>query len=224
MERVLNAGSVKASSIEGEAMAAAESGAPARTGKRAPYANGERKRAELVDAAFTVFAEKGFQQLSIRQIAEAMGASHTALLRHFGSKDSLLEAVLARREELEGPWRRALIEERGLLGAVPEVMRHNAEIRGVIQLDSTLRAEAVQPDHPAHDFIRRREDEFAHSVSAELQRELDAGRLKPGLDTDIVAKQIVALVEGIQLAWLYDESTDMAACLAGFMDLIRKPV
>ena len=76
---------------------------PARSGRRAPYANGERKRAELVDAAFAVFAEKGFQRLSIRQIAEEIGTSHTALLHHFGSKDALLEAVLVRREEQEGP-------------------------------------------------------------------------------------------------------------------------
>lgn len=34
---------------------------PGRTGKRAPpYANGARKRAELVAAAFQVFAEKGY--------------------------------------------------------------------------------------------------------------------------------------------------------------------
>jgi hypothetical protein len=59
---------------------------PARSGRRAPYANGERKRAELVDAAFAVFAEKGFQRLSIRQIAEEIGTSHTALLHHFGSR------------------------------------------------------------------------------------------------------------------------------------------
>lgn len=48
--------------------------------RRAPYANGERTRAALVDAAFDVFAQRGFQRLSIRQIAEEIGTSHTALL------------------------------------------------------------------------------------------------------------------------------------------------
>ena len=150
---------------------------PARSGRRAPYANGERKRAELVDAAFTVFAEKGFQHLSIRQIAEEIGTSHTALLHHFGSKDALLEAVLVRREEQEGPWRRTLLEDKGLLETVPEVMRRNSRIRGVIQLDATLRAEAVRPDHPAHAFIRRRDEEIIASVRAELEREIAAGRV-----------------------------------------------
>lgn len=174
-----------------------------------------------VGYAFTVFAEKGFQQLSVRQIAEAIGTSHTAILHHFGSKDALLEAVLVRREEIEGPWRGALIENRGLLDTVPEVMRHNAKIRGVIQLDATLRAEAVGTDHPAHAFIQRRDRDFVGSIREELERELGAGRLKPGLDPDLLARQITSLIEGVQLAWLYDESIDMAAHLEGFMELIR---
>ncbi|WP_353710256.1 helix-turn-helix domain-containing protein [Arthrobacter sp. K5] len=196
---------------------------PARSGRRAPYANGERKRAELVDAAFAVFAEKGFQRLSIRQIAEEIGTSHTALLHHFGSKDALLEAVLVRREEQEGPWRRTLLETQGLLETVPEVMRRNAGIRGVIQLDATLRAEAVRPDHPAHGFIRRRDEEIIGSLQAEIEREVSAGRVSPGLDAAVLARQIAALIEGVQLAWLYDESVDMAAHLEGFLQLVRAP-
>ncbi|MFJ4617039.1 TetR/AcrR family transcriptional regulator [Streptomyces sp. NPDC088812] len=195
----------------------------ARSGTRARYANGERRRAELVAAAFRVFAENGFERLSVRQIAEAIGTSHTLLLHHFGSKAALLEAVLARREEIEGPGRLALMENRGLLDTVPEVMRHNAEIRGVIRLDVTLRAEADRPEHPAHDFIRRRDADFVGSVRTELERELDAGRLRPDLDLSVVARQITALIEGIQVAWLHDETIDMAAHLEAFMSLIRKP-
>lgn len=196
---------------------------PARSGQRAPYVNGERKRAELVDAAFRVFAEKGFQRLSIRQIAEEIGTSHTALLHHFGSKDALLEAVLVRREELEGPWRRTLLEDRGLLETVPEVMRRNSQIRGVIQLDATLRAEAVRPDHPAHEFIRRRDGEIISSLRSEIEREITAGRVAAALNPTVAARQIAALIEGIQLAWLYDDSVDMAAHLEEFMRLIRIP-
>jgi AcrR family transcriptional regulator len=196
---------------------------PARTGRRAPYANGERKRAELVDAAFAVFAEKGFQHLSIRQIAEEIGTSHTALLHHFGGKDALLEAVLVHREEREGPWRRTLLQEKGLLETVPEVMRHNAGIRGVIQLDATLRAEAVRPDHPAHAFILRRDQEIIASLRSEFEREIGAGRVAPHLDPAILARQTASLIEGVQLAWLYDESVDMAAATRHFLQLLCVP-
>lgn len=191
--------------------------------RRAPYANGERTRAAMVDAAFDVFAQQGFQRLSIRQIAEAIGTSHTALLHHFGSKDALLEAVLARREEREGPDRGELIRRRGLLDAVPEIMRRNAAERGVIQLDVTLQTEAMHPDHVAHEFVREREVRFVASVREELDAEQKAGRLRDGLDLDVVARLITSQIEGIQLAWLADPSVDMSVHLAALMDLIRAP-
>ncbi|QXT63730.1 TetR/AcrR family transcriptional regulator [Tessaracoccus palaemonis] len=194
----------------------------ATTRRRAPYANGEKTRAALVDAAFDVFAQKGYQRLSIRQIAEEIGTSHTALLHHFGSREALLEAVLARREEREGPGREELIRERGLLASVPEIMRSNAAERGVILLDATLQAEALDPDHAAHAFVTDREERFFASVRAALEAELEAGRLRDGLDLDVVARLITSQVEGIQLAWLADPTVDMAAHLAALMDLIRR--
>ncbi|MEV6342905.1 helix-turn-helix domain-containing protein [Actinoplanes sp. NPDC051851] len=189
--------------------------------KRAAYANGERKRAEIVDAALTVFAEKGFRRLSLRQIAEELGTSHVSLRYHFGTKDALLEAVLEHREERDRPWRERVLREKGLFDGVPEVMRRNVGMRGVIQLDATLLAEGIAADHPVHEFVRRRERLFHEAVRGELERERARGALRDGLDLDVVARQLTALIEGIQVQWLYDDSIDMAEHLAGFMDYLR---
>jgi quercetin dioxygenase-like cupin family protein len=113
--------------------------------------------------------------------------------------------------------------EKGLLETVPEVMRHNAGIRGVIQLDATLRAEAVSPDHPAHAFILRRDQEIIASLRSEFEREIGAGRVAPHLDPAVLARQTASLIEGVQLAWLYDDSVDMAASLEHFMQLLSTP-
>lgn len=191
------------------------------TPPRRSYSNGRRKRAELVAAAFDVFAERGYQRLSVRQIAEEIGTSHTALLHHFGSKDALLEAVLELREERDGPWREQLLSERGFLAGVPDVMRHNTRFRGVIQLDAMLQAEAVQADHPAHDFIVRRDRDFVGSVREELSALQQSGQIHAELDLDITARQLVSLIEGIEQAWLYDQAIDMAAHIEAFLQLLR---
>jgi hypothetical protein len=81
----------------------------------------------------------------------------------------------------------------------------------------------VRPDHPAHEFIRRRDEEIISSVRAELDLEIAAGRVAAALNPAVAARQIAALIEGIQLAWLYDDSVDMAAHLEEFMQLIRIP-
>lgn len=188
---------------------------------RAAYANGVRRRAELADATLAVFAEQGFQQLSVRQIAAAVGTSHTMLLHHFGSKEGLLEAVLTRREESEGPWRAELLAEHGLLDGLPLILAHHREIRGLIHLDSTLLAEAVSPEHPAHEYTVALVRRFLAAVREGLEAERAAGRLREGLDLDAVARQITALVHGLQAEWLQDPTLDMAATARSYTELLR---
>lgn len=188
---------------------------------RTRYANGQRRRAEIVDAAMEVFAEQGFNNLSLRQIAKAIGVSHTLLRHHFGTKDALLQAVLTRREETEARWRDALFAEHGLLDALPMIMEHNATIPGLIQLDSLMRAEAVNPDHPAHEYVVGLARRFRAHLRADLAAEQAAGRLRADLDLDLTTTRLACLIEGVQSEWLLDRDLDMAAVIRSFAQELR---
>jgi len=59
----------------------------------------ELTRATLVAAAADVFAHKGFVAASLDEIADAAGYTRGAIHFHFGSKEDLFLAVLARHEE-----------------------------------------------------------------------------------------------------------------------------
>lgn len=50
-------------------------------------------RERLVREAFTLFAERGFDSVTVRDIAAASGVSVGLINHHFGSKDGLREAV-----------------------------------------------------------------------------------------------------------------------------------
>jgi transcriptional regulator, TetR family len=168
-----------------------------------------------------VFAEQGFNNLSLRQIAEAVGVSHTLLRHHFGTKDALLQAVLTRREETEAHRRAALVIEHGLLDALPRIMEHNAASPGLIQLDALMRAEAVNPDHPAHRHVTNAARRFHMQLHSDLAAEQIAGRLRPGLDLDLTATQLAALIEGVQSEWLLNRNIDMAATIRSFTNNLR---
>lgn len=60
-----------------------------------PSADSARKR-ELLDAAYGWVLEHGWAGLSLRPLAEAIGSSAGVLLFLFGSKDGLIQALLAR--------------------------------------------------------------------------------------------------------------------------------
>lgn len=57
------------------------------------------RRAELLDAAVEYAVEHGFSEVSWRPTAAALGVSTTTLVHHFGTKEQLLQAILARLRE-----------------------------------------------------------------------------------------------------------------------------
>jgi len=55
-------------------------------------------RATLLEAAVDYVASNGLSDLSLRQMAAALGTSHRMLIYHFGSKEQLLVAVVNEME------------------------------------------------------------------------------------------------------------------------------
>lgn len=79
-----------------------------------PRRQGDR-RVAIIDAATDLFAERGFDGVSVQEIADAAGTHKTTVLYHFDTKDALHEAVLEQalgkvseiqREFLAGPFAR----------------------------------------------------------------------------------------------------------------------
>ena len=59
-----------------------------------------RTRANLLDAAFAVFAAKGFGRVSIEEVCEAAGYSRGAFYSNFASLDELFFALYGQRADL----------------------------------------------------------------------------------------------------------------------------
>jgi len=53
----------------------------------------DRTRQRILDAAFAKFVEKGFADVAMREIAEQSGVTKSLIHHHFGSKESLWDAV-----------------------------------------------------------------------------------------------------------------------------------
>ena len=183
---------------------------------RGPYRTGIRRREQIVTAAIAVFAEQGFAGGSIRTIAERVGVSHATLLQYFGSKEGLLMAVLQE-------WDRRTVEASlaGVTGLayfrrLPEVMGSHLSNRGLLELFTTIAAEATSTAHPAHTFIQRRYADNLATLASHLQQAVDSGDVAPLSPTEITTevRLVTAVLDGIGLQWLLDPSTDVVACTA----------
>ena len=54
----------------------------------------ERTRESIIDASYTLFADKGFKQVTMKDVCEITGLSRGGLYSHFSGTDKLFEAVL----------------------------------------------------------------------------------------------------------------------------------
>ena len=176
-------------------------------GKYAASARSETRRAAILDAALSVFAQGGFRSGSLREIAERVEMSEAGLLHHFDSKARLLAAVLDRRDELA----HTMVPEHpndGVLAlkGLVQLARFNASEPGVVELHCTLSAEATSPSHPAHEYFVRRYESIRETVRlafADLSRR---NLLNPGVDIDFATRATIAIMDGLQVQWLLDRS------------------
>jgi AcrR family transcriptional regulator len=194
--------------------------APTRRGPRGPYAKSEQTRTAILDAALNVFAESGYRSGSLRSVAERVGMSEAGLLHHFPNKSALLAAVLERRDEqTQDNFDFDPTHGRDLLRSLVKLAEYNASTPGVVELFCTLSAEATSPEHPAHEYFRRRYEFTTSMIRKGFETVADRGELRAEVAPDAAARGAVALMDGLQIQWLLDRSSvDMAADMRRYFD------
>jgi AcrR family transcriptional regulator len=178
---------------------------------QAGYAKGRAKRSEIIEEATALFGEVGYRSASLREIASRCGISHPGLLHHFASKELLLQAVLEHREAVDAEGV-GFAESRGAdtFARLVAIVGHNARRRAIVDLFATLSAEAGAADHPAHAyFVERYRNVIAALARAYTEAQED-GALDAGIEPEDAARELVALMDGLQVQWLLDpDATDM---------------
>ena len=182
---------------------------------RGGYAKGDARREAILDVATEVFDTLGYRAATMLQIAAACGISRTGLLHHFPSKESLLEAVLSRRDQTSASVIPKPVgtsdDDRASLARMVAVMRHNAESPTMINLFSVLSAEAGDPAHPAHDYFVARYASLRSELTESLSRLHRRNGLVRGTDPTALAIELIALMDGLQVQWvLAPDQIDMA--------------
>lgn len=178
---------------------------------RKSYAKSAAIRRRVLDACIEAFGQSGFYGATMKDIAARAGMSHTGLLHHFPTKESLLVAVLEYRDERSTAiWQAALDQ----LGETPEntvrsmlaaVVANELE-PGLAALHASLSAEATTPDHPAHDYFRKRYQVFRDYYEARFEEMAAQGHLDTSMSPHTLAYTFVAILDGLEVQWLYDKS------------------
>jgi AcrR family transcriptional regulator len=186
----------------------------------------EAARERVLRSALRAIAANGYQGSSLAAIAADAGLTTAGLLHHFPSKEQLLVAVLAERDRLDGA-RFQLGGFRGLaaLDRLIELVQHNTMVPGLVQAYTVLMGESVGEDHPARDWFRDRYPRRRANIAAAIRAGIDAGEIRPDLDCDAIAAEIIAMMDGLQVQWVLNpDQVDMARVFADYIAGLRRAV
>lgn len=182
------------------------------------YAKGRLKRAEILDQAISLFGEAGYRGSSLRELAGRCGLSHTGLLHYFPAKESLLLAVLEHRDEVDNARLPGAGTALAVLRGLVELAALNATRPGIVELFAVLSAEATAADHPAHAYFVQRYRTTVRTVQRAYEQLRADGSLRPEVEPGAAARQLVALMDGLQIQWLLGgRRIDMAAILLAYL-------
>jgi AcrR family transcriptional regulator len=185
---------------------------------------GERTRMAVLAAAAQVFAESGYRASSLAMVAQRAGVTQSGVLHHFKNKEQLLHAVLEEHEREDDVMIRGVLREDGLgvLVALHDALLRAMDDRVAVRLFTVLVAESSAVDHPGHDYMRDRYDRLRRRVVAALRAGVVAGDLRDDVDVNALATAFIALLDGVQLQWVYDAKLDAAAAFEAVAALLRQ--
>jgi AcrR family transcriptional regulator len=197
---------------------------PRRRPGRPRGGDGGDTRERILSAAATLFADRGYRGTSMVAVAEAAGLSQTGLLHHFPSKELLLAGVLQRRDEQDVAALDLGAEARGweVLDRLVALVEHNTHREPFVRLFTAMAGEAIDAEHPGHDWLREHHRSAVDMVTTGLRQAQADGTCDPDAPVEHIARLTVAAMDGLQIQWLTDpDGVDMAGDFAAFVSAVR---
>ncbi|WP_328974680.1 TetR/AcrR family transcriptional regulator [Streptomyces canus] len=173
-----------------------------------------RTRANLLDAAFAVFAAKGFGRVSIEEVCEAAGYSRGAFYSNFDSLDELFFALYQQRADLiaeqvsgalalDGP-------ELDVLAAVDRVTEVLLLDRDWLLVKTDFLVHAARVPEVARTLLEHRA-RLRRAVADRLARARGHAELPAVLvDVEDAAHAVVAAYDGVTVQLLLDGDLERA--------------
>lgn len=175
---------------------------------------GAATRTRLLDAARTVFEETGFLDARIADITTGAGLSHGSFYHYFDSKEQIFRELAETQETMltappsatEGGTERSgeLSEHGRLLEANRRYLRRyrdNAKLMGVIE-------EVSRYDEQVGQARSHRQKHFADRAELAIRRLQEAGHADAGVNPEIAALALGAMVARSAELWLVEGWSD----------------
>lgn len=165
----------------------------------------EERQKQILEAAIAEFAQHGFHETRMEDIARASGLSKGAVYIYFKSKDAIIAALLRTLFAWELRGARAIVEGAGTaterLLAISHMFADELD-RMVVAMPILMEFYAVAfRQSEVRDYLNTMYADFRDSLETLIQQGIERGEFRP-VEPEGVALTWIALIEGLTLLWV----------------------
>lgn len=182
----------------------------------------ERRREQILNAAFRVFSAKGYRSATVEDIASEADVSKGTCYQYFSSKEDIFVATMERSlESLLSEARSSASEARDALGRLAiEGLSFISRYREVQFMFLSVISEALA----GNERLRRKGAEIFRRVAEFLARDIEKGVeegiFKP-VDSRSVAYALIGIAEMAGILFSLEEDFDVPSFFVKLMDFLQ---
>jgi AcrR family transcriptional regulator len=180
----------------------------------------EERRGEaeqrLLEAAAAMVSEAGPAKVTVANVGERAGYSRGLVSHHFGSKRALMQRLV---ESVTHQFREALFDQQQSSDALGELSTLidiyfdvMSDLQPINRARLVLWADAVaNPSDDVRPAMVNADREFREEIEKRLQQVIATNQVPETVNAHGLATAIIAMLRGVALQALIDDSVDLAA-------------
>lgn len=187
--------------------------------------NPETTKNKILDAAMDVFANKGYHDTKLDEIAQESATSKGSIYFHFPNKERLFLSLVDQFADMLERQTREAIE------SAPEGMeRVEIALKTVLSIFGRYRRPAkillVQAMGLGQPFEQKRmavNERFAQMIGEYLSEALELGQIEP-IDVEIVSNAWMGAIYHLVIRWVYTGEPGTEKIISGLVPLLLRSV
>ncbi len=177
---------------------------------------------QILDAAITVFAEQGFLQSTVAQVARKAGVADGTIYLYFKNKDDILVQFYEyKTRQVFDKFRAAVDAGRSAEQKLHNLVRaHLEEFQKDINMAIVYQAETHQHRRLAQDVIKEMSKWYRDIITEVVELGQEEGTMRRNLYMGLVMRLITGAVDEVINAWIHaDGNYDLASMADPLVDL-----
>jgi TetR/AcrR family fatty acid metabolism transcriptional regulator len=185
------------------------------------------KRRRILDAAVSVFAEKGFFQSKVSEIARMAGVADGTIYLYFKNKDDLLISIFEEKmQEINISFRKALEEEKGARSRFRKLIHmHLAGFQAYPELAAVLQVELRQSSRFMRGYKKVELKNYLDLIGEVIEQGQKEGVFRPDIPLGLAKRLVFGTLDEVVSTWvLAGRPYDLETLADPIVDLFLKGI